>query len=290
MHPFFEDLLADGVVLTDGAWGTQLQAKGLASGAPPDEWNLSRPDLVREVAASYVKAGSRVILTNSFGANRISLSRHGLAERAGEINRAAVALSREAANGSARVFAAMGPSGKLLMTGEVTEQELYDAFTEQAQALAEARADALVVETMTYLEEARIAVESAHATGLPVVACMVFDSGKDKDRTIMGLAPEPAAVALLAAGADIMGANCGQGIEGMVPICRRLRAAGGRPVWIKANAGIPRLEGGRIRYEGTPESFARHAVALQEAGAGFVGGCCGTDPDHIRAVGKAMRP
>ncbi len=278
------------MVITDGAWGTQLQERGLPVGAPPDEWNLSHPELVREVAAAYVGAGSRVILTNSFGANRINLARHGLGKKVRDINQSAVQLSREAAaDGTAHVFASMGPSGKMLMTGEVSEPELREAFEEQSHWLAAAGADALLIETMTYLEEARIAIAATHATGLPVVACMVFDSGKEKDRTMMGVTPEQAAVALLAAGADIIGANCGQGIEGFVPICKRLHAAGARPVWIKANAGIPRMAGGHIEYAGTADEFERFAPVLKAAGAGFLGGCCGTGPNFIRAIQNVVQ-
>ena len=170
-------------------------------------------------------------------------------------------ISRKAAAGRARVFASIGPTGKLLMSGEVTEDELRAAFAEQARALAEAGADALVVETMSDLEEAKLAVSAARETGLPVVACMVFDSGKDKDRTMMGTTPEQAAQALTEAGADVIGANCGQGIAGFVAICRRLRAATDRPVWLKPNAGLPTMVDGRAQYTTTPEEFAGHIPA-----------------------------
>lgn len=202
MHPLLADLLAAGPVLTDGAWGTQLQARGLALGEFPDAWNLTQPDRVEEVARAYVEAGSRVILTNTFGANWLRLAEAGLADQAGEINRRGVELSRRAADGSAKVFASMGPSGKMVMTGDVTVDELRAAFGEQARALAAAGADALVVETMSDIKEAVLAVDAACSTGLPVVACMVFDSGRDQDRTLMGISPEDAARSLAAAGAD----------------------------------------------------------------------------------------
>lgn len=275
-----QELLAAGTpVVTDGAWGTQLQARGLEPGACPDEWNLSRPSAVEEVARAYVEAGSRVILTNTFRSNRVTLG-----EKAAELNRAGAAISKRAAAGRARVFASIGPSGKMLMAGETTEEELRQAFTEQARALAEGGADALVVETMSDLAEARIAVEAARTTGLPVVACMVFDTGKNKDRTMMGSTPEQAAAALAEAGADVVGANCGVGIESYVGICRRLRAATDRPIWIKANAGLPELEGGKTVWKMAPEAFAGFVPQLIEAGASFIGGCCGTSPDFIRAV------
>jgi 5-methyltetrahydrofolate--homocysteine methyltransferase len=284
MHPLIAELVAGGPVLTDGAWGTQLQARGLALGEFPDEWNLSHPKLVCEVALSYVRAGSRVILTNTFGSNRIRLQEAGLAERVQEINSLGVALSRSAAERHARVFASIGPTGKMLFAGEIDPDVIRAAFVEQAQALARAGADALVIETMSDLEEAKIATAAAKETGLPVVACVVFDAGKDKDRTMTGATPEQAAAALTSAGADVIGANCGQGIAGFVNICARLRAATDCPIWIKANAGLPQVSGGTAIYNTTPAEFASYARAIREAGASFLGGCCGTTPEFISAL------
>jgi 5-methyltetrahydrofolate--homocysteine methyltransferase len=290
MKVLIEELVSKAPVLTDGAWGTELQARGLEPGSCPDAWNLAHPERVEEVARAYVEAGSQIILTNSFGANRIALARHGLEGRAYEINRAAVEISRRAANDRARVFASMGPCGKLLFAGEVTEPDVSLAFEEQAKALASAGADGIVIETMSDLAEAKLAVAAAAATGLPVVVCMTFDSGRDHDRTMMGTTPEQAAAELNAAGADVVGANCGQGAEGYVGICRRLRAAGNLPVWIKPNAGLPEMVDGLPRYRETPQSFAGHAQALAEAGASFIGGCCGTTPDFIRHLATSWRP
>jgi 5-methyltetrahydrofolate--homocysteine methyltransferase len=284
VQALIQQLIERGPVVTDGAWGTELQARGLALGAFPEAWNLSNPDRVLEVAKAYVEVGSQIILTNTFGANRLRLAEGGLADRVREINREGVKLSRDAAGGRARVFASMGPTGKLTMDGSVAPEEMKSAFEEQARALAEGGADALVVETMSDLAEAEIAVVAARSTGLPVVACMVFDSGKDKDRTMMGATPEQTAAALTAAGADVIGANCGQGIAGFIPIGRRLRAATDRPIWLKANAGLPTLVDGRATYSATPEEFAGYAAELIKLGANFVGGCCGTRPDFIRAI------
>ena len=185
------------------------------------------------------------------------------------------------------MFASIGPGGKMLMTGEVTEEELTAAFTEQCHALAEAGADALLIETMADLDEMRIAVEAARTTGLPVIASMVFDSGKEKDRTMMGATPEAVAAAMVEAGADAVGANCGVGVEQAAGICRRLRAACHLPVWIKPNAGLPRMEGSAIRYSMTADAFASHYADLHEAGAAFLGACCGSTPDFIRALVNA---
>jgi methionine synthase I (cobalamin-dependent) len=284
MSLLIEQLASGGPVLADGAWGTEFQARGLPPGDYPDLWNLAYPDRVEEVARGYVEAGSRVILTNTFRANRLVLG-----GQAAAVSRAGAAISRRATDGRVAVFGSIGPSGKLLAAGEVTERELCDVFLEQALALAEGGADALLLETMGDLVEARVAIAAARVTKLPVVVSMVFDTGRNRDRTITGVTPEQAAAELAIAGADVIGANCGVGIAAYVPICRRLRAATERPLWIKPNAGLPELVEGRIVYRTTPEEFAGHAPALVEAGATFIGGCCGTNPSYIRALGEALR-
>jgi 5-methyltetrahydrofolate--homocysteine methyltransferase len=285
IHPLIQHLVSSVPVLTDGAWGTQLQARGLTAGQVPDLWNLTHPEKVLAVARAYVEAGSRVILTNTFGGNRFRLAEASAADRVNEINEAGARISREAAGNHALVFASIGPTGKMLMSGDVTENELLAAFTEQAEALARGGAQGLVVETMSDLAEASIAVRAAKTTDLPVVASMVFDSGKDKDRTMMGITPEQAAAGLAEAGADVIGSNCGQGIAGFVKICARLKAAaGGRPIWIKPNAGLPTVKDGKASYETTPQQFASYVPALIKAGASFIGGCCGTSPEFIREL------
>jgi methionine synthase I (cobalamin-dependent) len=278
------DLMAEGPVLTDGAWGTEMQARGLPAGEFGDLWNLSYPERVEEVARAYVEAGSQVILTNTFRANRIALGSRPERELVEEVNRAGVEISRRAAVGRARVFASIGPSGKILMTGEIDEGELRAAFEEQARALAEGGADAIVIETMADLVEARIAVEAAVATDLPVVACMVFDSGKNKDRTMMGVGPSAAASELARAGADAIGANCGLGAEDYIRICEALVAATDLPVWVKPNAGLPELVEGEVVYRMSPEVFAAAVGKLVAAGASFVGGCCGSNPKFIETL------
>ena len=289
IHPLIQSLITKGPVLTDGAWGTQLQARGLQPGDVPDLWNLTHADKVREVARAYVEAGSQIILTNTFGGNRFRLAEGGAADKVKTINEAGARISREAAGERALVFASIGPSGKMLMAGDVTEDELFNGFAEQAVALAAGGAHGLVVETMSDPVEAATAIRAAKTTDLPVIACMVFDSGKDKDRTMMGTTPEQAAAAMAEAGADVIGSNCGQGIAGFVKICARLRAAaGGLPVWIKANAGLPIVIDGNVRYETTAQDFVNYIPALVDAGADFVGGCCGTSPDFIRAVRQKL--
>jgi methionine synthase I (cobalamin-dependent) len=289
MHAFIANLTKDGPVLTDGAWGTQIMKRGLQPGECPDSWNLSHPGKVEEVAREYVDAGSRVILTNTFGANRYALGKSGLADKVAEINIKGVEISRKAAGRRACVFASMGPTGKLLATREVTENDLQQAFEEQAQAMAKAAPDAILVETMMDLTEARIAATAARQTGLPVIACMVFDSGRLKDRTMMGNTVEQAVEVLSGTGVDAIGANCGQGIEGFIPICRRMRAATGLPLWMKPNAGRPELVDGRAVYRTTAQEFVRFVPELVQAGASFVGGCCGTEPAFIRETGKTLK-
>ncbi|TAL32219.1 MAG: methionine synthase [Spirochaetes bacterium] len=288
MNTLIQKLVAEGIVVTDGSWGTQLQQRGLARGECPDSWNLSNPEKVGEVARLYVEAGSRVILTNTFGANAVVLGKFGIADKAAAINRAGVEISKHAAGDRAYVFASMGPCGKMLVSGDITPDALREVFTDQSRALAAAGADGIVVETMMDVEEARIAVEAAKATGLPVVASMVFDSGKQKDRTMMGNTPEQAVTALTAAGADVIGANCGQGIEGFIPICTRMRAATGVPLWMKPNAGLPELVDGQVVYRTTPSEFAKFVPELIRAGAGFLGGCCGTSREFVEAIRRTV--
>jgi len=274
----------------DGAWGTQIQNLRQPGGACPDACNLSHPDQVAAIASAYVEAGSRVILTNTFGANRITLGRHGLEYRVAEINREGVAISRHAAGRTVRVFASMGPSGAMLAAGEVTRRALKSAFEEQAAVLACSGADALVLETFGDLVEAEIAVRAARQTGLPVIASLAFDSGRARDRTLTGATPEQAVDTLGDTGIAAIGANCGSGAAETLPVCERLRAAVGRslPLWIKPNAGLPEWNGTRSVYRTAPEEFAAHAAALMEAGADFIGGCCGTGPAFVRALRNAV--
>ena len=287
--PTLSLILPPGPVITDGAWGTQLQAQGLGAGECPDAWNLTHAGRVETVARAYVEAGSQVILTNTFGANRLRLAAHGLGDRTLEINRAGARISRRAAGDRVKVFASIGPTGRLLAMGETNEAELRAVFEEQARALAAEGVDALLLETFADLDEIRAAIAAAKATGLPVVASLVFDSGPARDRTMMGATPEQAAAAVIAAGADAVGANCGNGIDGFIPICRRLRAATDRPLWLKANAGLPEIVEGQTVYRTSPEYFAARTLDLVTAGATFVGGCCGTSPAFITAIRQALQ-
>jgi 5-methyltetrahydrofolate--homocysteine methyltransferase len=288
MHPLIESLIKEGTAVTDGSWGTQLQKRGLKRGECPDSWNLSHPDWVEDVAGQYVTAGSRIILTNTFQSNRLSLERFNLGDRAAEINAAGVRISKKAAAARAYVFASIGPSGKMLITKETTEAELQSAFEEQARAQAQAGADGIIVETMIDLVEARIAAAAAKQTGLPVIASMVFDSGVDKDTTLMGNTPEQAVEELARIGVDGVGANCGQGIEGYIPICRRLRQATDLAVWIKPNAGLPEVEDEKTIFYTTAGEFAKFVPELIRAGADFIGACCGSDQEFVKEIRRIV--
>lgn len=276
-------------VLTDGAWGTEFQRRGIRLGEPADLWNLSRPEEVAAVASSYVAAGSEVILTNTFRANRHALASQGAQalDRLAEINREGVRLSREAAGDRARVFASIGPVGKLLAAGDIREEEVRAILKEQVHALAEAAPDALLFETFSDLDEARIAVQIGRETGLPVIVSFAFDAGKKHDRTMTGVTPEAAGAALRDEGADAVGANCGAGPDAFIALCKRLKDASGLPVWIKPNAGLPAIQDGRAVYTLTPAAFSAFLPELIAAGADFVGGCCGTDPTFIAALARS---
>jgi 5-methyltetrahydrofolate--homocysteine methyltransferase len=288
MHPLIASLIESGPAVTDGSWGTQMHKRGLKRGQSPDSWNLSQPEQVEAVARQYVDAGSQIILTNTFGASRLSLSNYKLGDKVLDINSAGVRISRQAAGDRVRVFASIGPTGRMLVTGETTEAELQNVFEEQAGAQAQAGADGILIETMIDVDEARIAAQAAKQTGLPVIVSMVFDSGEDKDRTMMGNSPEEFAVEMHKIGVDGLGANCGQGIEAFLPICKRLRQATDLPIWMKPNAGLPEVVDDSVVFRTTPAEFVRYVADLVRAGANFIGGCCGTDQEFVKAIRQAV--
>jgi len=278
------------ILVSDGAWGTFLYQKGLKPGDCPERWCLERYEDVRDIAKSYIDAGADMVETNSFGGSSIKLKSYGLDGRAAEINEAAARASREAA-GDKLVIASIGPTGKMLMMEEVTEQELYDSFKEQAVALEKGGADAICVETMMDKDEAAIAVRAAREnTNCEIICTFTFDKTRSGEyRTMMGTSPVEAASAVLEAGADIIGTNCGSGMERMVGIVRELRAAyPDKPILVQANAGLPELVDGNNVYPETPEIMASFVPAIIEAGANIVGGCCGTTPAHIAAIKQVI--
>jgi 5-methyltetrahydrofolate--homocysteine methyltransferase len=277
-----------GVYMSDGGCGSELIKRGLTLGESTELWNITHRDHVLEVARAYVDAGADIILTNTFGGNRIIQQKHGLQARVAEFNKAAVAISKEASGGKALVFGSVGPLGRMVSMGEVSTQDAYAAFKEQVAALKEGGAEGIVVETVSDLEEFKAALKAAKESGLPVVGCMSFDSGKEFDRTMMGVSLRDMARAADQFKIDMIGANCGVGIEHYVKIAENLLRASRLPVWIKANAGLPVMENGRAIYKMSPKTFAGHAKALKKMGVRVVGGCCGTTPDHIRALKEAL--
>lgn len=284
---------ADGVVLvSDGAWGTFLQEAGLSPGQCPELWCVDKPDVVRQIATDYLSAGADMVQTNSFGASRFKLEHFGLADRTAELNEAAASLSRESAGDDRHVIASIGPTGKILLMGDVTEKQIYEAFREQATALERGGADACCIETFAAIDEACLAVKAAREhTSLEVICTFTFERTLQREyRTMMGVSPTQMADAILAAGAHIVGTNCGNGMEAMEAIVRELRAAVGRvPILVHANAGRPVNVNGVDTFPEGPEQMATHTLPVVRAGASIVGGCCGTTPAHIRAIAQAIR-
>jgi len=286
MKKILQKIRSGKILVSDGAWGTFLQLKGLFPGECPESWNLSNQNAIYEIAKSYIDAGSDMIQSNTFGGNYFKLKNYHLENKISEINQTSIEISRKAA-GDKFVIASMGPTGKILMMGDVTEEEMYEAFKLQAIAFEKGGADAACIETMTDLQEAQIAIKAVKDnTNLEVICTMNFDKTVDnRYRTMMGISPEEMTEALSFAGADIIGTNCGNGLEGMVEIVKLIRVANKDiPVLVHANAGMPILENGKTIFPESPEQFARLIPQLIEAGANIIGGCCGTTPDHIRVI------
>ena len=279
------------ILIADGAWGTELTRRGLPPGEAPEKWNLDRPDEVQAVPAAYVAAGADIILTNTFGGSRFKLEKVQLDSRVADINRRGAELSKRAAAGKALVFASVGPTGEFMTPlGTISQEDMVACFAEQVQALAEGGADGIVIETMADLGEALAALKAVRrSSSLPAVVSLAYDKGPAGFATMMGVKPEQAAAELERAGADIVGANCGTGIDDMVEVVRLMRTATRLPIWAKPNAGMPELVDGKTVFRETPEEMVKHLPALVEAGASIVGGCCGTTPDHIRALAHAAR-
>jgi 5-methyltetrahydrofolate--homocysteine methyltransferase len=289
----WEALLAEGgPILADGAMGTMLFAAGLQFGDPPEVWNLTEPDLVRRIHRGYLEAGSRILLTNTFGGNRLRLGLHGLAARVDDLNRTAALILRAevtAAGSGALVAGDIGPSGEIVAPlGSLDYDVAVDVFAEQAAALVAGGVDLIWIETMSDLKEIRAAIEGVRraASAIPLIATMTFDT---RGHTMMGVSPEQAVAALAAWGADAIGGNCGNGPDEMLGVIERMHAAAPEVTLVaKSNAGMPELVEMRAVYRADPTTMARQVLGMRDAGARIVGGCCGSTPEHLAAIARAL--
>ncbi len=286
-------LSAGEILIADGATGTYLQNRGLEPGGAPEMLNVTKPELIRQMAKDYFDAGADMVLTNSFGGTKFRLRMHGAEERVRELNRLAAEHARSVAPSGKYVVGSVGPTGGMLATlgGDLDANEVYDGFAEQIKALEEGGADAVVIETQFVLDEAKIAIKAARENTKVVVFCsMTFDKGPRGYFTMAGQTPEVAVRELFAAGADVAGTNCGNGIDRMVEIAEKMRAVSDRPLWVKSNAGIPRhVKGQPPLYPENPAYMAERFEKLADLPVNVLGGCCGAGPEHIRALADVVR-
>jgi 5-methyltetrahydrofolate--homocysteine methyltransferase len=281
-----------GPILADGAMGTMLFASGLQFGDPPEVWNVSQPEVVRRIQRGYLEAGSRIVMTNTFGGNRLRLRLHGLHERVGELNRTAAILLRkevDAAGGRALVAGDIGPTGEIMAPlGTLSDEEATEVFAEQAAALIAGGVDVIWIETMSHLSEIRAAIQGVRqvSADIPIIATMTFDT---RGHTMMGVSPEQAVTSLAAWGADAIGGNCGNGPDELLPVIERMRAAAPDVTLVaKSNAGMPELVDMRAVYRADPATMAEAGLAFQSAGARIIGACCGSTPAHLKAMAEAL--
>ncbi|MBN1564799.1 MAG: betaine--homocysteine S-methyltransferase [Anaerolineae bacterium] len=294
MRTTLQDLLAaDGPIVADGGMGTMLLAMGLARGEAPELWNVEKQDAIRRIHRGYIEAGAQIILTNSFGGNRYRLGMHDLAERTAELNQAAAELAcaeAEAAANPVVVGGSMGPTGQMIAPmGTLAFADAVAAFEEQARGLLAGGVDVLWIETMSDLEEVRAAVEGARhaAPELPVVTTMTFDT---KGRTMMGVTPEKALATLNGYGVIALGGNCGNGPDEIEGVIEKMHGENADVILIaKANAGLPKMRDGAVVYDATPDVMGDYAARVQGLGARIIGACCGSTPDHIRAIAEALK-
>jgi 5-methyltetrahydrofolate--homocysteine methyltransferase len=288
--PTFKDRLSSpGVLVADGATGTMLQRAGLPRGIAPERWNLDNPDAVRTLYKSYAEAGADIILTNTFGGTGIRLEREDLHERVHEVNLIAARLAREVAGKNIYVFGDMGPMGKLLKPlGPIAYDYAINIFAEQAAGLDDGKVDAILIETMSDLNEAKAAIEGVRkATDLPILVTFSFDT---RGRTMMGLKPETVAREIWDMGVAGVGANCGRTLNETLAAIQAMRQAVPEAVLMaKPNAGLPHTDNGDLVYDVTPEVMVEYAHKFVEQGVKIFGGCCGSTPEHIQAIARALK-
>jgi 5-methyltetrahydrofolate--homocysteine methyltransferase len=288
---FLDRIRGGEILLGDGAIGTLLMERGLQPGQCPEAIVIERPEVLAEIGALYVEAGAEILTTNTFGGSPLKLRGYSLDPDTEKINTRAVEILRDVAKDRAHIAGCVGPCGAILEPyGDTDESVVYESFERQMRALAAGGADAVYIETMTDLREASLAVKAAKqiAPELPVVATMTFDPTPRGYFTIMGVSISQAATGLEEAGADIVGSNCGNGIANMVEIAREFKQRSRLPIIIQANAGLPEHRAGEVVYPETPEFMAQCIPDLIEIGVAVTGGCCGTTPDHIRAMRRAL--
>ncbi|HPI38294.1 MAG TPA: homocysteine S-methyltransferase family protein [Ignavibacteriaceae bacterium] len=273
-------------LVSDGAWGTMLQAKGLKTGECPELWNITHRVEVLSIAKAYINAGSDMIGTNSFGGNKFRLEHYGLTEKQFELNKAAAEISKEAA-GNRIVLGSIGPSGKMLLMGDITEEELYETYKVQAIALQEGGADAACIETFSAIDEAVIAIKAVKENSeLEIISTFTFEKTVDNEfKTMMGVSVASFVEAVIEAGAGIIGTNCGNGFDTMVGIVKEMRIVNSDiPIIVQANAGLPTIKENKLYYPESPGFVAGVVPKLVEAGVNIIGGCCGTTPEHIEEI------
>jgi 5-methyltetrahydrofolate--homocysteine methyltransferase len=284
------DVLRRGeLIISDGAMGTMLQARGLAGGVMPELWNAQRPEVILAVHQAYLEAGAQIATANTFGGNRLRLAEAGLADRSAELVRLGVSLAREAVGDGAWVAGSVGPTGQILEPyGTLTVSAAEEAYAEQVVALAEAGVDLILLETHHDSAEAACAIRMVKAhTGLPVFCTFAFDA---RGRTMMGLRSADAATHAEQAGTDVVGANCGAGPAAVVAALQGMRDVTRLPLMAQANAGVPRMgESDRTVWDVTPAQMGEQAQTFVSLGARIIGGCCGTGPEHIAAIAAALR-
>ena len=292
MKSLIKKLKEGKVLISDGAWGTFLHKRGLQAGECPELWNVTHRDDVLAIANSYILAGADMILTNSFGGSPIKLDHYGLKDRTAELNKAAAEISREAAGDNHFVLGNIGPTGVMLMMGQVSEQDMFDGFRIQAEALQSGGSDTICIETMSAIDEAVLAVRAAkETTDLEVICSFTFERTLTNEfKTMMGVTPAEMVKAIKDAGVDIIGTNCGNGFDQMIGIVEEIRRVDPvTPVLVHANAGVPLVEEDETIFPETPEMMASKVSDLVACGANIIGGCCGTTPEHIRALVKEIK-